>query len=126
MAHSSNSPVTAEMASKAIDVLRETLNATKKVRATGRVYEEVPDHAKRIAAAELILAYQFGRPASKSLNVSANLSRDDRPRSMTQSEIIQKLIRDGAPGIDDLLKQLRRKDRLSVSVSVDDDEAIDL
>lgn len=49
---------------EAVEVLRDTLHATKHQAVTKHSAIEVPDHTSRMAAAKLILEYAVGRPST--------------------------------------------------------------
>ena len=82
----------------AVNVLREGLKATQTVR-TGRTedgnidYGEVPDNNARFRSAQLILAYGFGTPVSKT-EITAKEEAGNQGDS--PNEILQKLKDSGA------------------------------
>ncbi len=120
--------VSAEMEARSLEVLRESLKATKRVRAGKGEYTNQPDYSTRLKAAELLLAYQFGRPVSNTKSLNVNVS-ESRQGSMSQTDIIKALAKSGGDGVDDILSRLQRKSgngSLSVLAAVNDDAVVDV
>lgn len=77
----------------AVDTLREGLGATQMVRGGrtegGYDYVETPDNGTRFRAAQLILAYRFGQPATRA-EVTVQ-RKDDTLTSSDPQDILRRL-----------------------------------
>jgi hypothetical protein len=120
-----NGIISEELTEKSMQVLVDSLKATKRVRSGRGEYSDVPDYSTRLKAAELLVAYAHGRPANTSRNLNLNVS--ESRRGMSEADIIRQLASGG--DVDSILEKLKRKSgngSLSVSVAVNDDAVVDV
>jgi hypothetical protein len=113
-----------------IKVFEDSLRAVRRVRAGGGVYEDQPDFKTRMAAAELLLAYEYGKPAAVNRNLNANveIQAPDQGRGSDDAAIIKKLV-DAGMGEDTiaaLMRKFKGNERVALAKPVDIAEDIDI
>ena len=90
---------------KAVDVLRNGMQATQIVRGTteegqrGMRYDEVPDHSTRLTSARLMLEYGFGKPATRH-----DITVDDKSRKVVSPTEIMDRIRNSGVGLTQIVE----------------------
>ncbi len=93
--------MTDDLIDEGVECIRQAMRANIWVRASGHAiaghrfsYEEVPDHASRLAATRLALAYRFGNPVSAS-EIRLLRAPGDEPMPLTPAEKMRELMQTG-------------------------------
>lgn len=75
----------------AIGVLKNGLTATKRVRGTGKIYEDVPDQGERRKSAEILLSFGIGRPSVIHNQLAVLMGDSSGEGKMSAGEVVSRL-----------------------------------
>lgn len=112
-----------EMVDAAIDCLRDGMQATKRVRAGGGDYEDVPDHKVRMECAVRSLEFAVGKAVSRQLvgNVDMSGGKD----RLTNADVVAALA--DRTDILKIIERARSSARMKLAETDDEtDETIDI
>jgi len=120
--------ITNEIVETAQEALKAGLTAMKRVRKGSGVYEDVPDHKIRKETAELILAYKFGRPVSRSENLNFTApAKTKKDEGDLPADVVRRMVAGGVD-VNELLLELDKPqsvDEAEPSKEGEDDDVID-
>ena len=110
---------------EAFATLKQGMKATKRVRGKSRgEYEDVPDEAIRLKAAEALISFRLGRPNQSSTNYNLSLTGSAKP-GLAAPDVVQSML-DGGIDLLEIVRLSNQLDGKTVKQLEEAEEAFDV